>query len=260
MISYYNYKNKPILFAHRGMNSFAPENSLKAFELCIENNIPAIELDVHLCKSGELVVIHDFSTLRLTNKDYKIEALNLSEIKELDIGKYFKKEYETTRIPTLEEVFQLCSNNVLYDIEIKTNNYNNNEISKKLWNLIRKYKLEFNTIVTSFNPFALRSFEKISNHALLEGAIFSMDKEVPYLLRKGLGSYFFNCNIMKPHINLLNENAIQEWKDKNLKILPWCIDDIDTAKKILNFNIMGIITNVPEIMKKTKLFDTTLSY
>lgn len=259
MISYYNYKNKPILFAHRGMNSFAPENSLDAFSLCLENNIPAIELDVHLIKSGELVVIHDFSTLRLTNKDYKIEELTLSEIKELDIGNSFKEGYKITRIPTLEEVFQLCSNNILYDIEIKTNTFNNTAISKKIWDLIRKYKLEFNTIITSFNPFALRSFEKITHHALLEGAIFSTDKEVPYLLRKGKGSYLFNCNIMKPHIELINDNTIQEWKNRNQKILPWCVDDVDTAKKLLNYNIMGIITNVPEIMKKSKLFDSSLS-
>ncbi|MGD1822697.1 MAG: glycerophosphodiester phosphodiesterase [Pleomorphochaeta sp.] len=254
MISYYQYKDKPILFAHRGMNSFAPENSLEAFQLCLENNIPAIELDVHMIKSGEIVVIHDSSTKRLTKKDYTIEKLTLSEIKELDIGINFNENFKNTKIPTLEEVFQLCSNNVLYDIEIKSNSIKNLEFAKKLWNLIRKYKLEFNTIITSFNPIAVKEFEKVSNHSLLEGAIFSKDKEVPFLLRKGLGSYMFNCNIIKPQLDLITENSVQDWKARNLKILPWCVDDQEKAIELLNYNIMGIISNVPEQLIKTKYF------
>ena len=254
MISYYDFKDKPILFAHRGMNSFAPENSLPAFELCLENNIPAIELDVHLIKSGELVVIHDSSTKRVTNEDYIVENLTLSEVKKLDIGKNFNKNFNNTQIPTLEEVFQLCSNNILYDIEIKSNNLRNKELTTKLWDLIKKYKLEFNTIVTSFNPFVVREFEQISKHSLLEGIIFANEKSVPLLLRKGLGSRFFQCNIMKPDIKLVTQTSLSKYKERNLKILPWCVDTEEQVDKLLNHDIFGIVSNVPEKMIQTKLF------
>lgn len=254
MRSFYQFKNKPILFAHRGMNSFAPENTLPAFQLCIDNNIPAIELDVHLIKSGELVVIHDFSTKRLTNKDFKIENLNISEIKALDVGIHKGDQFKNTRIPTLEEVFQTFSNNLLYDIEIKSNILQNAELSQKLWNLIRKYKLEFNVIVSSFNPFAVRSFEKVSNHSLLEGIIYSNDKSVPFYLRKGKGSLLFQCNIAKPEVSLIKENTIQNYLDKNIKIIPWCVDDEETAIELVNKKVFGIVTNVPEKIIKTNLF------
>jgi glycerophosphoryl diester phosphodiesterase len=254
MRSYYQYKNKPILFAHRGMNSFAPENTLPAFQLCLDNNIPAIELDVHLIKSGELVVIHDFSTKRLTNKDYKIENLTLSEIKALDVGIYKGEQFKNTRIPTLEEVFQSFSNNLLYDIEIKSNLANNNILANKLWALIRKYKLEFNVIITSFNPIAVRAFEKVSHHSLLQGIIFSKDKAVPFYLRKGYGQYLFQCNISKPEVNLLTNNMIQRYQEKGTKLLPWCVDDEKKAIELVNKNVFGIITNVPELIVKTNLF------
>lgn len=254
MRAFYQFKDKPILFAHRGMNSFAPENTLPAFQLCIDNNIPAIELDVHLIKTGELVVIHDSSTKRLTNKDYKIENLTLSEVKNIDIGIYKGEEFKNTRIPTLEEVFQIFSNNLLYDIEIKSNGLNNNVLVKKLWNLIRKYKLEFNVIVTSFNPFAMRTFEKISNHSLLEGIIFSNDKSVPFYLRKGHGSLLFQCNIAKPDVNILNDKMFQQYNDKEVKILPWCVDDEQKAIELVNKKVFGIISNVPEKIISTKLF------
>ncbi len=254
MISYYDFRDKPILFAHRGMNSFAPENSLPAFELCLKNDIPAIELDVHLIKSGELVVIHDSATKRVTNEDYIVENLTLSEVKKLDIGKNFNKNFGNTQIPTLEEVFQLCSNNILYDIEIKTNKLRNKELTTKLWDLIKKYKLEFNTIITSFNPFVVREFEQISKHSLLEGIIFANEKSVPLLLRKGLGSRFFQCNIMKPDIKLVNQTTLSRYRERNLKILPWCVDTEEQVDKLLNQNIFGIVSNVPEKMIQTELF------
>lgn len=254
MRSFYQYKNKPILFAHRGMNTFAPENTIPAFQLCLENNIPAIELDVHLIKSGELVVIHDSSTKRLTNKDYIIENLTLSEIKELDVGIYKDESFKNTRIPTLEEVFQIFSNNLLYDIEIKSNKIKNKELATKLWKLIRKYKLEFNVIVTSFNPFAMRAFEETSKHSLLEGIIYSNDKTVPIYLRKGYGAKLFQCNIAKPELNLLNDHLFQNSEDKNIRILPWCVDDVEVAKDLVNKKVFGIISNVPEVIIKTNLF------
>ena len=48
--------SRPLLFAHRGYSAKAPENTMAAFRLAWESGIPGIELDVHLCKSGEAVV------------------------------------------------------------------------------------------------------------------------------------------------------------------------------------------------------------
>ena len=55
---------RPLLFAHRGVSSLAPENTMAAFKKVKELGIPGVELDVHLTKSGELVVIHDESVKR----------------------------------------------------------------------------------------------------------------------------------------------------------------------------------------------------
>ncbi len=256
MRAFYQFKDKPILFAHRGMNSIAPENTLPAFQLCLDNNIPAIELDVHIIKGGEIVVTHDFTTKRLTKKDYRIEDLTLSEIKALDVGIYKGEQFKNTRIPTLEEVFQTFSTNLLYDIEMKCEGTNNKEFANKLWNLIRKYKLEFNTIVTSFNPLAVRAFEKVSKHSLLQGIIFSHDKGVPFYLRSGLGEKFFQCNIAKPDVNILDDKMLQKYHDRNVKVLPWCVDDKDKAVELVSKKVFGIITNFPETLIKTNLFQS----
>ena len=57
----------PKVFAHRGASAYAPENTLPAFELAARQGADGIELDVHLSKDGELVVIHDETLDRTTN-------------------------------------------------------------------------------------------------------------------------------------------------------------------------------------------------
>ena len=52
---------------HRGAMGYAPENTLESFAKALELGADGIELDVHLCKSGEVVVIHDKRVNRTTN-------------------------------------------------------------------------------------------------------------------------------------------------------------------------------------------------
>ena len=55
------------IFAHRGASAYAPENTLEAFRLAMEQGADGIELDVQLTKDGELVVIHDETIDRVSN-------------------------------------------------------------------------------------------------------------------------------------------------------------------------------------------------
>ncbi|MFA6681917.1 MAG: glycerophosphodiester phosphodiesterase family protein, partial [Sphaerochaeta sp.] len=75
---------KPMLFGHRGYSSLQPENTLLAFQLCIEKHIPGIELDVQLCKTGELVVVHDANMKRVSGRDALVGELTFDEIRSLD--------------------------------------------------------------------------------------------------------------------------------------------------------------------------------
>ena len=85
---------------HRGAAGHAPENTLVSFEKAIDLGCDMTELDVHICGSGELVVIHDETVDRTTNGSGRVSELTLREIKILDAG-------DGEEIPTLEEVLEL---------------------------------------------------------------------------------------------------------------------------------------------------------
>lgn len=60
---------QPILIAHRGYSAISPENSFLAFELAYQFCFSAVELDVHLTKDQQLVIIHDANTKRTSGLD-----------------------------------------------------------------------------------------------------------------------------------------------------------------------------------------------
>lgn len=250
----YNTNDKPLLFCHRGVHKDAPENSLLAFEKTLELGFKAIETDLHLCKSGEIVIMHDDNLKRMTGLDKDIRSLTLSQIKELDIGFNCSPNFKGTKIPTLRELFELCGNNVLYDLELKSSSINNNYFVKKVWNLIKEYKLEYNCLVSSFNPIIVNNFEKASHYALQTALIYSESKEVPKALRHGWGTHLCNCTILKPEYTQIDKNLFEKINHTKYKLLPWCVDTITEAKRLMEYKPMGMVTNHPEILSKSNLF------
>ena len=92
---------RPLLFGHRGYSSVAPENTMEAFDLCVGRGIPGAELDVHLCKSGELVIIHDHELQRLAGIDAVVEDSTYAELRQLDVGSHKDPRFAGARIPLL---------------------------------------------------------------------------------------------------------------------------------------------------------------
>ena len=96
-------KNKILKIGHRGAKGHVVENTLASIQKALDFGVHGIEIDVHLCKSGELVVFHDFTLDRITNGSGEISAFTLSELKQFKIEDKFE-------IPTLEEVLNIINN------------------------------------------------------------------------------------------------------------------------------------------------------
>ena len=69
------------IYGHRGAKGMYPENTLLSFKKAIDQGVDGLELDVHLTKDGEVVVIHDETLDRTTSGTGWIKDLTLAEIK-----------------------------------------------------------------------------------------------------------------------------------------------------------------------------------
>jgi glycerophosphoryl diester phosphodiesterase len=107
------------LIAHRGASFDAPENTLAAVRLAWRQRADAVEVDVHLSRDGELVVIHDFNTRKTTGVNRKVTDLTLGEIRALDAGSWKGPAWKDEPIPTLEEILTTLPVRKQLFIEIK---------------------------------------------------------------------------------------------------------------------------------------------
>ena len=94
----------PLIVAHRGASSGAPENTLAAFNLAWQQNADAIEGDFYLTKDGRIVCIHDPTTLRTAGVDLWVGQSTLQQLRRLDVGSWKGKKWGGEKIPTIEEV------------------------------------------------------------------------------------------------------------------------------------------------------------
>jgi glycerophosphoryl diester phosphodiesterase len=148
---------KPVI-AHRGGPARAPENTLEAMHLGIAEGADALELDVHLCADGDVVVIHDETVDRTTDGSGAVNSMSLADIRSLDAGCRFSGMQphpavtRPCRIPTLNEVLESFPRTPLI-IEVKTR-----AASLQTRKLIEKHGAENRCLVDSLHADALGVF------------------------------------------------------------------------------------------------------
>src|SRR3954466_4000061 len=108
------------ILAHRGASAYAPENTLAAFKLAIDQRADWLEMDIQETSDGQLVVFHDLRVERTTNGRGNLRDLTLNQVRDLDAGTWFDKQFAGEKVPTFEEVLALAqAHNVRIFPEVK---------------------------------------------------------------------------------------------------------------------------------------------
>ena len=244
---------RPLLFAHRGLSSLAPENTLAAFKKAKEAGIPGVELDVHLTKSGELVVIHDES-IRRTGRiydgktvreapDIDVEDLTWEELQMYDFGVWFSEAFAGEKIPLLSQVLDLLGSDMYVDVEIKIDTLKYKAVTEKTCKVLSEalHKHPENPdrfLVSSFNPLAVRYFSKLCK-TIPVSLIYDSDSSPPFLLRGGKGRLLCKSDVLKPCWKDYRQGSRQEsW--------VWTVDTEEIGRKMLEQGVTGLTSNRPQ--------------
>ena len=117
----------PLLVAHRGASGYAPEHTIAAYELAIEQGADIIEPDLQITSDGQLIALHDLTLERTTNvaevfpdrfreevergrpvRRWYANDFTLEEIRRLDAGSWLDPRFAGARVPTLTEVIEVA--------------------------------------------------------------------------------------------------------------------------------------------------------
>ena len=229
------------IFAHRGASAYAPENTVEAFALAMEQGADGIELDVQMTKDGQVVVIHDEIIARVSDGTGAVRDYTLEELKKFHFSNHMEN-YENAVIPTLKEVLDLIKpSNMLLNIELKTGIYWYSNLEEKTMELVKEAGMEDRVIYSSFNHYSIKKILELDSHAecafLYSDVILNVDK---YAKNAGV------CGLHPAVYHLKMAEFLKEYQESGLKVRVWTVNKKEDMEKFIKADLEAVITNYPD--------------
>ena len=233
--------SQPVVFAHRGASAYAPENTMAAFQLALEQGAQAIEFDVKLSADEEIVVIHDPTVNRTTNASGNVARLPLAALRELDAGSWFGAAFRGEKIPTLHEVLAAFGQMLLLNIELTNYITPFDALVPKVVDLIQKYGVEQNILFSSFYPHNLVRAARLLPSVPRAQAIWPG--------RAGgwqrAWGRMIDVQAEHPWLGDVNAATIENAHQHKRRIHAWTVNDPVEMRRLNALHIDGIFTDDP---------------
>jgi glycerophosphoryl diester phosphodiesterase len=239
---------QPLIIAHRGSSTHAPENTLAAFTLASDQGADAIELDVTLTRDGQVVVIHDDTLDRTTNGHGRVDQLPYAEVAQCDAGTKFAAKFAGERVPLLSQVFEAMGQRVLINVEIKSTTVRSTGLEACVVDLIRQCGLIERVIVSSFNPLAVITIKHIEPR-LACGLLYSPAEPI-YLSRAWLAPLIPNLDARHPQASTVTPDVVKQVHARGQKINVWTILTAAEVQSLTAAGVDGLIGNDPVMMRE----------
>ena len=232
----------PLIIAHRGDYSLAPENTISAFLRAVEIGADALELDVHLSRDGKVVVFHDRKLDRMTNGKGWLRAHTLQELRSLSLNQDGGGD-NAERIPTLEEVFQSLSPEFLVCVELKARIAGIRELPLRVAEVIERHRRWETTLVHSFNPVSLYYMRHCAKESTV-GLIWK--RKHPYPLRARWLSPLAKPHWSVPADHTFNHQVLVHFHNQGKPVLAWDIDAGTDLEELGRIGLDAVVTNNPQ--------------
>lgn len=232
------------VFAHRGIPSLAPENTLAAFSLCRQHGIKWIECDVDILADGTVVVSHDDTLDRCTDRSGSLYDLTQDDLAGIDAGSWFHDDFIGEPIPTFAQLIELVNRHQLnINVEIKSCTAGWEMTEKLLDNVIaglEQLESGRELIVSSFNHLALAEFKKrrpqTAVACLFESTNLWQDWES--VLQACQAEY------IHPEDKGLTREMIGQFKSAGYKVNVYTVNDLARANQLFNWGVDGVFTDI----------------
>ena len=226
--------------AHRGSSVTAPENTIPAIEKAMEEMADSVEIDVQITSDGVIVLGHDASLKRVAGVNRSIASMTFAQLEQLDVGSWFSKSYEGTRIPALSEVLELCSQKIGLNIEIKYVG-KNSELPEKTAEMIKAYGMENQCVVTSTNLPYLRRVKAVLPEV-----------RTGYIISAAYGNFYSSEDIdfISIRSGFVTSALMQNAHEQGKAVYAWTVNSKSELERLTLLGVDGIITDRPVLARE----------
>ena len=228
---------KPLVIAHRGASAYQPENTLAAFALAIAQGAQMIELDLHISRDDQIIVIHDETLDHTTNLKGRVDQHTLAEIKRADAGK-------GERVPTLDETLDLTMGKVRLYLEIK-----DRRAAAESLRVVRARHCQDEVMLASFDIGLMRQLgEEVRDMEL--GVILGTETVNPIVRCREAFPWIalrrVNYQVLCMQVELCFRYLSKRIKADGKKLYVWTADEDAQFARMSALQVNGIVTNKPD--------------
>ena len=217
---------------HRGAKGHVTENTIESIKKALDLGVDGIEIDVHRCASGELVVFHDFTLDRISNGTGEVSKQNYNALKRLKL----KGNYQ---IPTLAQVLALIDNRCLLNIDLKVND-TAKEAARILTFYVEKKGWEYqNLIVSSFQENLLETVYE-SNKKIPLGVLNDTNLDAAVAIAESVEATSIHLEF-----TMLTQEIVEELQEK-YKVFTYTVNNLKPIARIQSYGVDGIISDFPD--------------
>ncbi|MEK7293064.1 MAG: glycerophosphodiester phosphodiesterase [Actinomycetota bacterium] len=219
------------IMAHRGASAVERENTTVAFRRAGEMGSHAVELDVRICKSGELVVHHNAALA---------DSVAIKDMVHSELPSY---------IPTLSEALDACAG-MWVNIEIKNDESEpdfdpNDKVSELVVELLRHREMSQRWLISSFRRLTVDRVHDLWPQlptAWLTDRVGDPDAQsvATSLIASG------HC-ALHPAVRTLSQYVVDVMHENKLAVNTWTCDDPERMRELIEWGIDGICTNRPDV-------------
>lgn len=248
---------RPLVVAHRGASAAAPESTLAALRRAVQLGVDMVEVDVQRTRDGALVLLHDTTLTRTTDarsvlpgrRPWRVADLTLEDVRRLDAGEWFGREYAGERVPTLQEAIDvLHAGGVGLQLELKHPELYPGVVDELATELVSRHAyLRFaipqgRLVVQSFDFAAMKALKtrlpRLPVGLLGQPAVSNLP---------ALATWADQVN---PRHGLVDAEYVAEVHAVGMQCLVWTVDRPRAVQRALRMGVDGVITNRPEVLRE----------
>jgi glycerophosphoryl diester phosphodiesterase len=245
--SSYGELKRPAVFAHRGASAYAPENTMTAFLLALNQGADAIELDAKLTADGQVIAMHDDTVNRTTDGSGSVKSLTLADLLSLDAGSKFAPAFKSEKVPSLEQVFETLGRKIFINVELTNYSSPLDDLADKVTELVKKYNLVESVLLSSFNLIALIQAKKSLPKVALGFLTYTGVAEAA--LRSRLVRFGPSLALHASYSDV-TPYLVQALQQARSRIHVYTVNQPEEIQKLYKAGVDGIFTADPQLARR----------
>ncbi|MCQ4257723.1 glycerophosphodiester phosphodiesterase [Stutzerimonas stutzeri] len=234
-----------LIYGHRGAKGEAPENTLASFQQCLAHGVRRCELDLHLSKDGELMVIHDPTLKRTTGRRGKVAEHDAEDLIRYDARHGGPGWKHACPIPRLSELFEKCDFDH-WQLEVKSASRVRAARSVlAIKALADQHGLLDRVTVTSGSREVLRALKRLTPE-LSCGLVAEYAWLDPLKVAKQ-----YDCNLLALKWTLCTPERIAKARQQGLHVSVWTVNEPALMRRLADFGVDSLITDYPGLAVTT---------